>query len=82
MTNIKTITALSRYIKLTHPDTGYILFYCSSAYSSLPTLALSMQCLFKGLNVVGCTTACEISSAQIIKPLAGFDLLDAQKTIN
>jgi hypothetical protein len=85
-----------------HPDIGFILFYCSAAYS-LPSLALSMQRLFKGIKVVGCTTAGEISSAgnlehsivavgfstryfsisaEIIESMAGFDLLDAQKTIN
>jgi len=113
MTNIKTITALSSlsdaqlaseqiYQQLTHQDIGFILFYCSSAYS-LPTLALSMQCLFKHIKVVGCTTAGEINnagnvehsivavgfstqyfaiSAEIIESMAGFTLLDAQKSIN
>jgi hypothetical protein len=113
MTNIKTITALSSlsdaqlaseeiHQQLTHPDIGFILFYCSSAYS-LATLASSMHTLFKGIKVVGCTTAGEISSAgnlehsiiavgfssryfsisaEIIESMAGFDLLDAQKTIN
>lgn len=85
-----------------HPEIGFILFYCSSAYT-LSTLALSMQALFKDIKVVGCTTAGEISSAgnlehsivavgfssryfsisaEIIESMAGFDLLDAQKTIN
>lgn len=73
MTNIKTITALSSlsdaklasdqiHQQLAHPDIGFILFYCSSAYS-LPILASSMQHIFKGIKVVGCTTAGEVSSA-------------------
>ncbi|MFT6924957.1 MAG: hypothetical protein ACJAZP_000527 [Psychromonas sp.] len=113
MTKIKTITALSSlsdarlaseeiHRQLNHDDIGFILFYCSSAYS-LPTLALSMQALFDNIKVAGCTTAGEIScagdqqhsivaigfstnyfsiSAELIESMAGFDLLDAQKTIN
>jgi hypothetical protein len=51
---------LSADTKQLHSDIGFILFYCSAAYS-LPALALSMQKLFKGIKVVGCTTAGEIT---------------------
>ncbi|GLS91097.1 hypothetical protein GCM10007916_21660 [Psychromonas marina] len=71
MSNIKTITALSNLIdaqlacedihqQLNNPDIGFILFYCSSAYS-LNTLSKSMQHLFSDVKVVGCTTAGEVS---------------------
>ena len=71
MSHIKTITALSDlsdaklacdeiYQQLTHDDISFILFYCSTAYS-LPALSQSMQKLFPGINIVGCTTAGEVS---------------------
>jgi hypothetical protein len=71
MSNIKTVTALSNltnaqcacdeiHQQLSHDDIGFILFYCSTAYS-LPALSESMQKLFPDINVVGCTTAGEVS---------------------
>ncbi|WP_413701116.1 nitric oxide-sensing protein NosP [Psychromonas sp. KJ10-10] len=88
--------------KQLHTEIDFILFYCSATYP-LDTLALSMQDLFKGIKVVGCTTAGEITeagnsehsllaigfssryfaiSAEMVISMKGFDLLDAQKTIN
>ena len=72
MSDIKTITALSClhdatlaseqiHQQLNHTEIGFILFYCSSAYS-LPLLSQSLQQLFGHIKVVGCTTAGEVSS--------------------
>lgn len=73
MSNIKTITALSSlhdarlaseqiHEQLNHKEIGFILFYCSSAYS-LPLLSQSLQQFFSHIKVVGCTTAGEVSRA-------------------
>lgn len=44
------------------PDTGLVVFFCSSAYD-LDALAEEMRELFAGVLVVGCTTAGEIGPA-------------------
>lgn len=71
MTDLKTITAISRsvdpltasqelYQQLTHPDISFVLFYCSSIYA-LDELALHMKQTFSEVDIVGCTTAGEIT---------------------
>lgn len=71
MTNIKTIVAVSKSIdaltatqeiqrKLNHPDIDFIIFYCSAVYE-LDELASAMTQCFKDIDVVGCTTAGEIT---------------------
>lgn len=71
MADIKTITAISRstdpltasqelYQQLTHPDISFVLFYCSSIYV-LDDLAFHMKHAFSAVDIVGCTTAGEIT---------------------
>ncbi len=71
MTNIKTIVAVSKSIdavkaseelqqQLKHPDIDFVLFYCSTVYQ-LDELATAMTQCFKGIDVVGCTTAGEFT---------------------
>lgn len=72
MTNIKTIVAVSKSINATeaskeifqqldHADIEFVLFYCSAVYQ-LDELAKSMTQCFKDVDVVGCTTAGEITN--------------------
>ena len=71
MSNIKTITAITRATdpaiaslelrqQLSDPDIAFVLFYCSSVYS-LDNLAKHMTSTFTGIELVGCTTAGEIT---------------------
>ncbi|MFT6897107.1 MAG: hypothetical protein ACJA13_001513 [Paraglaciecola sp.] len=71
MTDVKTITAISRSVdpltasqelhhQLAHPDISFVLFYCSSIYA-LDELALHMKHAFLAVDIVGCTTAGEIT---------------------
>jgi len=71
MKNIKTIVAVSKsvdaltasreiYQQLNHPDIDFVLFYCSVVYQ-LDELAAEMTRFFKGIDLVGCTTAGEFS---------------------
>ncbi|ABG40392.1 Domain of unknown function DUF1745 [Paraglaciecola sp. T6c] len=71
MSNIKTITAITRSIdpaiaaqelrqQLSAPHITFVLFYCSSVYS-LQRLASNMASAFDGVDLVGCTTAGEIT---------------------
>jgi len=71
MTDIKTIIAVSKSIdvleaskeiqqQLNHPDINFVLFYCSSAYQ-LDELAAAMTQGLDNIDIVGCTTAGEIS---------------------
>jgi len=71
MTNIKTIVAVSKSIdalkasqeiqqQLNHPDIDFVLFYCSAIYQ-LDELATAMTQCFKNIDIVGCTTAGEIT---------------------
>jgi hypothetical protein len=71
MTNIKTIVAVSKSIdalkaskeiqkQLNHPDIDFVLFYCSAVYQ-LDELAEAMTQCFPNIDVVGCTTAGEIT---------------------
>ncbi|MAD15448.1 MAG: GfdT protein [Alteromonadaceae bacterium] len=71
MSNIKTITAITRSIdpaiaaqelrqQLSNPHITFVLFYCSSVYS-LQRLASNMASAFEGFDLVGCTTAGEIT---------------------
>ncbi|MBU2924539.1 nitric oxide-sensing protein NosP [Colwellia sp. 4_MG-2023] len=71
MQPIKTITAVSTatdpliasqelYQQLNKENICFILFYCSSTYA-LYTLAQTMESTFKDIEIVGCTTAGEVS---------------------
>jgi len=71
MQTIKTITAVSTatdpliasqelYQQLNQKNICFILFYCSSTYA-LYTLAQTMESTFKDIDIVGCTTAGEVS---------------------
>jgi len=71
MTNIKTIVAVSKSIDATqaskeifqqlhHPDIDFVLFYCSAVYQ-LDELAVAMTQCFKDIDIVGCTTAGEVT---------------------
>nr|MBL0710315.1 GfdT protein [Colwellia sp.] len=71
MTDIKTIVAVSKSIdvleaskeiqqQLNHPDIKFVLFYCSVAYR-LDELAAAMTKTLKDVDIVGCTTAGEIT---------------------
>ena len=71
MNELKTITAATRaidpfiasqelYQQLNHDDIDFVLFYCSSTYA-LPSLAPAMEASFKGITLVGCTTAGEVN---------------------
>ena len=52
--------AVSEFHKaVEQPDMELVIFFCSSEYDLEP-LAEEMNCLFKGVRVVGCTTAGEI----------------------
>jgi len=73
MTNIKTIVAESSstdaptatkelYQQLNQPDINFILFHCSAVYN-LEELSQAMVQRFKNIDVVGCTTAGEITRA-------------------
>jgi len=68
----KTITAVSiatdpfiasqeLYHQLKQEGLCFILFYCSSTYA-LDTLAQAMESTFKGIDIVGCTTAGEVTT--------------------
>jgi hypothetical protein len=71
MSNIKTITAMTSSIdpviasqelrqQLSDPKIGFVLFYCSSVYA-LDVLASHMTKAFAEVELVGCTTAGEIT---------------------
>jgi len=71
MQTMKTITPVSTatdpliasqelYQQLNKEDICFILFYCSSTYA-LYTLAQTMESTFKDIDIVGCTTAGEVS---------------------
>jgi len=68
MTDIKTIIAVSKSItasqeiqqQLDHPDIDFVIFYCSAVYQLDELAAAMTQCL-QGVELVGCTTAGEIS---------------------
>lgn len=71
MQTIKTITAVSTatdpliasqelYQQLNQENICFVLFYCSSTYA-LYTLAQTMESTFKDIDIVGCTTAGEVS---------------------
>ncbi|WP_339767206.1 nitric oxide-sensing protein NosP [uncultured Paraglaciecola sp.] len=71
MSDVKTVTAISRSEdpsiashelrqQLSDSDISFVLFYCSSIYP-LDALALQMTSAFSGIDVVGCTTAGEIT---------------------
>lgn len=72
MNPIKTITAVSTatdpfiasqelYQQLNQEDITFVLFYCSSTYQ-LDSLATSMNSTFKDIDIVGCTTAGEVTN--------------------
>ena len=72
MNELKTITAVSRandpfiasqelYQQLHQDHIDFVLFYCSSTYA-LESLAQTMEDTFKGINIVGCTTAGEVTN--------------------
>lgn len=46
--------------QLIHPHLGFVLFFCSAEYH-LPTLAGALEQYFGGIELVGCTTAGEIT---------------------
>ncbi|NQY89445.1 MAG: FIST C-terminal domain-containing protein [Colwellia sp.] len=71
MTNIKTIVAVSRSIdalkasqeiqqQLNHPDIDFVIFYCSAVYQ-LDELAAALTQSLEDIDIVGCTTAGEIT---------------------
>ena len=72
MNPIKTITAISRatdpfiasqelYQQLNQENISFVLFYCSSTYE-LDSLAKNMNSTFEGIDIVGCTTAGEVTN--------------------
>lgn len=76
MNNIKTITAVSTNTdpfiasaelyqqlseQLNKENIDFVLFYCSSTYQ-LDILAQAMESTFKKVNIVGCTTAGEVTN--------------------
>ncbi|MGV2873988.1 nitric oxide-sensing protein NosP [Colwellia sp. E150_009] len=72
MNPIKTITAISRatdpfiasqelYQQLNQENISFVLFYCSSTYE-LDSLAENMNNAFEDIDVVGCTTAGEVTN--------------------
>lgn len=72
MNEIKTITAISKatdpfiasqelYQQLHKENISFVLFYCSSTYA-LDTLAQTMESTFEGIDIVGCTTAGEVTN--------------------
>ncbi|MCY1282671.1 FIST N domain protein [compost metagenome] len=46
--------------QLIHPHLGFVLFFCSAEYD-LPALAAALEQYFGGIDLVGCTTAGEIT---------------------
>lgn len=48
--------------QLIHPHLGFVLFFCSAEYD-LPALAEMLERYFGGIDLVGCTTAGEITPA-------------------
>ena len=48
--------------QLMHPHLGFVLFFCSAEYD-LPALAEMLERYFGGIDLVGCTTAGEITPA-------------------
>ncbi len=46
--------------QLIHPHLGFVLFFCSAEYD-LPALAEMLERYFGGIDLVGCTTAGEIT---------------------
>ncbi|MCW8832514.1 MAG: FIST C-terminal domain-containing protein, partial [Colwellia sp.] len=71
MKTIKTITAVSKatdpiiasqelFQQLHQENIDFVLFYCSSTYA-LDTLAPTMEETFNNINIVGCTTAGEVT---------------------
>ncbi|AWB57210.1 MULTISPECIES: nitric oxide-sensing protein NosP [unclassified Colwellia] len=72
MHDIKTITAVSKaidpaiasqelYQQLNKANISFVLFYCSSTYA-LDTLAQTMESTFTDVDIVGCTTAGEVTN--------------------
>jgi len=72
MHDIKTITAVSKaidpaiasqelYQQLNKANISFVLFYCSSTYT-LDTLAQTMESTFTDVDIVGCTTAGEVTN--------------------
>lgn len=72
MTKIKTITAVSKatdpfivsqelFQQLNQDKIDFVLFYCSSTYP-LKDLAKSMSATFHSIDIVGCTTAGEVTN--------------------
>ena len=72
MSKIKTITAVSTatdpfiasqelYQQLNQDNICFVLFYCSSTYA-LDKLAQTMESTFKDIDIVGCTTAGEVTN--------------------
>ncbi len=72
MNPIKTITAISRatdpfiasqelYQQLNQENISFVLFYCSSTYE-LDSLAKNMNNAFEDIDIVGCTTAGEVTN--------------------
>lgn len=48
--------------QLIHPHLGFVLFFCSAEYD-LPALGEMLERYFGGIDLVGCTTAGEITPA-------------------
>ena len=72
MHDIKTITAVSKaidpaiasqelYQQLNKANISFVLFYCSSTHA-LDTLAQTMESTFTDVDIVGCTTAGEVTN--------------------
>lgn len=72
MHEIKTVTAVSKaidpaiaslelYQQLNKANISFVLFYCSSTYA-LDTLAQTMENTFANIDIVGCTTAGEVTN--------------------
>lgn len=72
MNELKTITAVSTatdpfiasqelYQQLNQENIDFVLFYCSSIYA-LDTLSQTMEDTFKDIDIVGCTTAGEVTN--------------------
>ena len=72
MNKIKTITAVSKatdpfiasqelYQQLNQENISFVLFYCSSTYA-LDSLSKTMEDTFSDINIVGCTTAGEVTN--------------------
>ncbi len=68
------LAAAELFQSLDQPDTKLVVFYCAADFD-LPALATHLQRLFGETNVIGCTTAGEITpQGYLAGALTGFSL--------